>query len=491
MNVPATSPYKKMSSTRGKGKSSGWTAFDLKQRQKQGLVRKTEDEPFPPIPNSLPALHPCTNMTKSNDLSARSFSSVLKPSGNFPTLKQNKDSIKPINIGKHVVNDGDTLVEGNNNDLALKKLRELHCWAQSSLIEDVLLATNNNIHEASALLKGMLPTSGTEDIEETKNNEISSTIADFPGDANCDTGFLSRKTAELVGKSSKADEGEDNLIMLTDVHENKLFDDPSDMELILGQLTSIHFEPEWEEDDVYLSHRMDAIRMMRCYSSCNHILKIGFFLSFANHLSHIFKYRSIIGSGLAWLFLCSNASPLRFGLASQHSRAATSAFLRGEHFAAQQHSQNAREEWLAAQRLNAKAAREILSIRNSDNDLWKLDLHGLHAAEAVQTLHEHLRRLEMQVPAGRSVSPNRVKANNGIVRSSSVETVSSMDKLDKLQTSSRQRPTALQVITGVGNHSRGQAALLTAVRSFLIENGYRFDEARPGLITVRPKFRRG
>ncbi|XVF14700.1 hypothetical protein REPUB_Repub09cG0083900 [Reevesia pubescens] len=441
MNVPATSPYKKMSSTRGKGKSSGWTAFDLKQRQKQGLVRKTEDEPFPPIPNSLPALHPCTNMTKSNDLSARSFSSVLKPSGNFPTLKQNKDSIKPINIGKHVVNDGDTLVEGNNNDLALKKLRELHCWAQSSLIEDVLLATNNNIHEASALLKGMLPTSGTEDIEETKNNEISSTIADFPGDANCDTGFLSRKTAELVGKSSKADEGEDNLIMLTDVHENKLFDDPSDMELILGQLTSIHFEPEWEEDDVYLSHRMDAIRMMR--------------------------------------------------LASQHSRAATSAFLRGEHFAAQQHSQNAREEWLAAQRLNAKAAREILSIRNSDNDLWKLDLHGLHAAEAVQTLHEHLRRLEMQVPAGRSVSPNRVKANNGIVRSSSVETVSSMDKLDKLQTSSRQRPTALQVITGVGNHSRGQAALLTAVRSFLIENGYRFDEARPGLITVRPKFRRG
>lgn len=134
--------------------------------------------------------------------------------------------------------------------------------------------------------------------------------------------------------------------------------------------------------------------------------------------------------------------------ASQHYRAASNAYLRGDHFAAQQHSDNARKEWLTAQRLNAKAAREILSIRNSDNDLWKLDLHGLHAAEAVQALHEHLRWLETQVRAGHSVSPNRVKANNRMMRSPSVETVSSMDKLDKPQMSSRQRPTSLQVITG-------------------------------------------
>ncbi|RVX21450.1 hypothetical protein CK203_002323 [Vitis vinifera] len=43
--------------------------------------------------------------------------------------------------------------------------------------------------------------------------------------------------------------------------------------------------------------------------------------------------------------------------------------------------------------------------------------------------------------------------------------------------------------TGRGNHSRGQAALPTAVRSFLNEHGYRFEEARPGVIAVRPKFR--
>ncbi|WRX11140.1 Smr domain - like 1 [Theobroma cacao] len=384
-----------MSSTRGKGESSGWSAFDLKQRQKQGLVPETEDDPFPPMPNSLPAICPCINLAKSNDLSARSFSSVLKPSDNCPTSKQNKDYTKPINMGKPIENDGDKVVEQNNNNLALKKLKELHCWAENSLIEDVLLAADGDIHEASALLKGMMSISGTEDIKETKNNEMSSAISDFPGNAYCDREISTGKTAKLVCQSSKADEREDNLDKLTDMHENKLFDDASNMKLILGQLTS----------------------------------------------------------------------------ASQHSRAASNAFLRGDHVAAQQHSQNAREEWLAAQRLNAKAASEILRIRNSDNDLWKLDLHGLHAAEAVQALHEHLRRLETQVPAGRSVSPNRFKANNRIVHSSSVETFSSMDKLDKQQTSSRQRPTSLQVITGVGNHSRGQAALPAAVRSFLIENG--------------------
>ncbi|XP_039044916.1 uncharacterized protein LOC120184551 [Hibiscus syriacus] len=105
--------------------------------------------------------------------------------------------------------------------------------------------------------------------------------------------------------------------------------------------------------------------------------------------------------------------------------------------------------------------------------MWKLDLHGLHATEAVQALQEHLRRIETQVSGGRSVSPNEVKAKKGTLHFSSVGTVSSTVKLGKPQASSRQTPASLQVITGVGNHSRGQAALPTAVRGFLIENGYR------------------
>ncbi|GFZ18698.1 smr (Small MutS Related) domain-containing protein [Actinidia rufa] len=177
--------------------------------------------------------------------------------------------------------------------------------------------------------------------------------------------------------------------------------------------------------------------------------------------------------------------------ASQHSRAATDAYLRGDHFSAQQFSVKAREEWMTAERLNSKAAKEILSIRNSKNDLWKLDLHGLHAVEAVQALQERLQKLE-SLPLDRSASPNRKSRGGGIVRSASLEFLSCMetDKLDAQRVSSQQRPTSLDVITGRGNHSRGQAALPTAVRNFLNENGYHYDEARPGLITVRPKFRR-
>uniref|UniRef100_A0A0A9E836 Smr domain-containing protein n=1 Tax=Arundo donax TaxID=35708 RepID=A0A0A9E836_ARUDO len=54
----------------------------------------------------------------------------------------------------------------------------------------------------------------------------------------------------------------------------------------------------------------------------------------------------------------------------------------------------------------------------------------------------------------------------------------------------RPKQAILHVITGIGRHSKGQASLPAAVRGFLIENGYRFDELRPGVFAVRPKFRR-
>lgn len=138
-------------------------------------------------------------------------------------------------------------------------------------------------------------------------------------------------------------------------------------------------------------------------------------------------------------------------LASQHSRAATNAFLRRDHFSAQQHSLRAREKWSAAEQLNAKAAKEILSIRNSDNDPWKLDLHGLHAAEAGQALQEHLLKIETLVPNNRSTSPCRIKTKNGIVHSSPCDAFSTVDaeNLDKQQATFRQRPTSIQVITGI------------------------------------------
>uniref|UniRef100_A0A803PXA0 Smr domain-containing protein n=1 Tax=Cannabis sativa TaxID=3483 RepID=A0A803PXA0_CANSA len=166
--------------------------------------------------------------------------------------------------------------------------------------------------------------------------------------------------------------------------------------------------------------------------------------------------------------------------ASQHSKAATNAFLKGNHSSAHQHSHKAQQQRLAAEALNAKAANDILSLRNSQNNVWNLDLHGLHATEAVQALKQRLHRIETQLLSNNSsFSTNRRRT----VSSSSLE---SMEKASLRG----QRPSSLHVITGVGNHSRGgQASLPAAVTGFLNENGYHYEELKPGVVTVRPKFR--
>uniref|UniRef100_A0A1D1ZG18 Smr domain-containing protein YPL199C n=1 Tax=Anthurium amnicola TaxID=1678845 RepID=A0A1D1ZG18_9ARAE len=224
--------------------------------------------------------------------------------------------------------------------------------------------------------------------------------------------------------------------------DNQSADDPW-KKLASMNLLSAPVEPEWEVDDVYLSCRKDPIRMMR--------------------------------------------------LASQHSRAASNAFQRGDHHSAHQLSLKARGEWISAEKLNAKAAEQILRIRNCNNDVWKLDLHGLHASEAVNALKEHLHRIETHVPAKHSVSADGMHKLEKEARCDpSLATDSGLDMeipSSKPQAFIQQRHTVLHVITGNGNHSKGQAALPTAVRSFLIDNGYRFDDVRTGVIAVRPKFR--
>ena len=136
--------------------------------------------------------------------------------------------------------------------------------------------------------------------------------------------------------------------------------------------------------------------------------------------------------------------------ASQHSKAATKAFLKGNHFSAHQHSLKAQQLWLASQTLNAKAANDILFIRNSHNDVWNLDLHGLHATEAIQVLQQRLHHIETHLLSSSSLSPNSLKKESRNGRSSSLESFDSMElrKLDKEHASLRQRPTSLQVITG-------------------------------------------
>lgn len=109
----------------------------------------------------------------------------------------------------------------------------------------------------------------------------------------------------------------------------------------------------------------------------------------------------------------------------------------------------AQEEWHTAEELNSKAATEILSIRNSENDIWRLDLHGLHAAEAIKALQDHLNRIESQGFSNNSATSNGVK-ENGLAHSA----IGSFDFMDRENLYNQQGPIrlrsfALHVITGI------------------------------------------
>ena len=66
-------------------------------------------------------------------------------------------------------------------------------------------------------------------------------------------------------------------------------------------------------------------------------------------------------------------------IASQYSRAANDAYREGDYISGHPYSLMAWEAQFTANCLIAKAAIEIFKSVNSTDDLWKLDLHGLHA----------------------------------------------------------------------------------------------------------------
>lgn len=155
----------------------------------------------------------------------------------------------------------------------------------------------------------------------------------------------------------------------------------------------------------------------------------------------------MITSSRTSIYFCVHLSLNRS--ATRHSKAATNSFLSGDHTSAQQFSLKAGEEWRAAQSLNAKAACEILSIRNENNGMWRLDLHGLHASEAVQAVKERLYMIETQVLSEglrSSELPNNLRTKAEASRASY------LDKLDE-RASSRLKPIWLEIITGIAVNS--------------------------------------
>ncbi|XP_039133941.1 uncharacterized protein LOC120270929 [Dioscorea cayenensis subsp. rotundata] len=395
-------------------RTAGWTAFDHKQRNK-GVAGITSDlEPFPSLSNNAPSV-PVKNLPAGSSVGIKSFASVVQPSRGFPLLEGQSKGEKQYGSSGAVCQ-GLQLNPESSVHASVKWLKGIHGWANESLIEDVLTSVDYDVDKACLLLKSMVS----------------------PGPEEEEANLPAQNTSIMVKCDGKNRGSSENILS-----DNKLVDGANDLPAV-KQPCFVLVEPEWEEDDVYFSHRKDALRMMR--------------------------------------------------VASQHSRAASNAFLRGDHSSAHQLSLKARDEWIAAEKLNHKAAEEILQINNRNNDLWKLDLHGLHASEAVTAVKERLHQIESQIFTDSSASSEGLtKTLAGMPRSRSVESLSSTVKdSEDIRTKplSFQRQSVLNIITGMGKHSGGQATLPSAVRSFLIENKYRFDEARPGLISVHPRFRR-
>ncbi|KAL3528162.1 hypothetical protein ACH5RR_012818 [Cinchona calisaya] len=432
----ASPQHMKMSCRRGR--TSGWTAFDLEQRGKQGVEPEPKNESFPSISSSIGQIQNVSKNTPNKIAWKKPFASVLQNSVNFLTsencndMGEKKMQVGSSRMSEYVNNNINGVIEPVN---AYDILKELHPWADQSLIEDVLAGVINDVDKASTLLKLMV--SSGQNYKESELTETKESNADCK-EPLVDENDRATDLTELSCLDGLMTRNEE----LTDEHASSgkmLLCDDSHIKMILNSVKHLPVEPEWEEDDIYLVQRKEARRMMRS--------------------------------------------------ASRQSKAANDAYLKGDHLAAQLYSHKAREEWMFAERLNAKAAKEILSFRNSKNDEWTLDLHGLHAAEAVFALQEHLQKIEFQMAMKHFACPSKIYATSDIVLSAAPEFAACSNEGSQIALY-RRRPTSLQVITGKGNHSHGEAALPAAIRRFLIENGYHYNEARPGVIEVQPKFRR-
>lgn len=426
--MPVTSgPMRSIRPARQRAKVAGWASFDAQQR---GGVPKAGVDPFPPLPppssssshnlqkkqsqrsvidnNSLNEKNAVSAVVRHEDISFMSVNSRAKPCKGFAQLID-KVAVKPRNfIDPHPNTSlaSTTMLHGvtdhvNHKKVAVEKLQSLYNWADENLIEDILMAVNYNLEQASASLESMAVMELPENLDPSDAYEA---VEKSQPDNICE-GKSCPLLPECLG------------------FENLHVTSPRG-----GHTPTAPPEPEWEEEDVYSKHRKEALRRLRA--------------------------------------------------AERHSKEAERAYLRGDHRTARNMSLKSQEEHLAADKLNAKAAVEILQIRNEKlNDIWKLDLHGLHASEAVQALESRLEMIEYNTSAPSDPETNQ-KGN-----------IHTEQKSSGLLTLRTWRPSELQVITGVGVHSRGGAALPIAIKNFLIDKGYKFSEARAGVIAVRPKFR--
>lgn len=221
------------STNKFKSKSTlGWAAFDQKQRHKNEYSEHEVDlEPYPSLLSGSPA-KVLPNEKKA--VMDKPFSSVVVTPTNFPSLVDApKDGIELEREG--TVTNTAQMIDSGVSDGAYQKLKHFHSWADENLIRDVLAGVNYKTEEALSLLEAMrLPDGGAEN----KNMDSSC------GNDTVPSSILSDPVKEHCVESKN----EASLLLLN----GRTFTRPP-----------IEPEFDWEEDDVYLIHRKEAIKMMR------------------------------------------------------------------------------------------------------------------------------------------------------------------------------------------------------------------------------------
>ncbi|KAI5431464.1 hypothetical protein KIW84_035595 [Lathyrus oleraceus] len=124
---------------------------------------QVDKDPFPPIGSSGFMRHG-DKLGKKKHVPMKPFSSVLLPNENFPSLSEDGNGRRAV-FGYDSDGKSRGTTAQKDVNLASKKLKEQHPWAENSLIGDILAAVNNNVDKAVALLETMV---SADDFEECK-----------------------------------------------------------------------------------------------------------------------------------------------------------------------------------------------------------------------------------------------------------------------------------------------------------------------------------
>ncbi|KAH9307338.1 hypothetical protein KI387_035249, partial [Taxus chinensis] len=383
---------------RAKTKTPGWAALDLQRRLEQGKVDGAEVDLFPPlIPNS--------SSSNSNDRGLglswvgciRNGQKNLDMTTGYST-DINFKSVKTLVSGKSSAesdNDVESYYPSASLDVENRLVTDQ--VSQNQLAVEKLKVLYPWADES--LIDDVLMAVGYD--HEQASASLESMLATDSSDLTgiCE-GFAKATAKECFCVNCDA----------TSKYLGPEDEDPGDPDRKspVGFMLIAPLEPEWEgDDDVYWKNRKDGLRMSR--------------------------------------------------VAGRHSKNAQNAYLRGDYHTTSIMSKKSQQEYLAAEKLNTKAANEILQIRNEKHNVWKLDLHGLHALEAVDALASRLEMIEY------TVSKN-ISASSG--QNSSFHTD---EQSLQVLSACMSRPSELEVITGLGIHSHGGAALPMAIKNFLVD----------------------